>query len=661
MKRSATTAGFSHPTADAAHPHQLHSSVNKSHPPLDQVSLLVQTKSVIDKHRATVLKHANPERPNPERLPGPLPAPVGRKDLVDIHRNPENWWVTAKMDGMRFMMFITRRDCYLIDREFRFRKLRDGSWYCKEFAPEDSETLVDGELIWEDGGNQVGTVESLKFMVFDCLVWKGKNVVTEKVSLRLHYIQEMAAVCSANPKEREATRLPMFAKRMFPAGELPMLMSKLQIMPSQDGYLYQDDDSDDYTKRAATCTYSTLADGLVFMLEDADFHFKAKNSLLKWKLSHTVDVMTSVESAKASDKAGTLIVTTYYFGRDGQEVVAFADVPVEQPLWVNLVRKAREVIPGCSTVCVECAYLPQSQSWVVERGRPEKTSPNSQHTIQSTMKTIKENITHDALVEALDFSRPAVKANGTDEKKQQPPPQTQRVVIDKPIRIEPNSNARKHSLDAIVEKIKELVEEWKKEDTWELEGRIKGHISRSMFEEVLAKLSSDPSFSAKTHCVTRDLFFSGLRVTSGDKNEIIQKGRGQNVDIQVGDTPWALRIGLKNEVSVPRPADLELKAPDLVRIKERTSFTYASQGKACWAFDLTRVRQGSEYELKRQEDLAKQNNRELEWVYELEVEAMRVERLFKDSRTNVARSLLLKLLYYYLGIPNNSPLEFRLL
>jgi len=181
-----------------------------------------------------------------------------------------------------------------------------------------------------------------------------------------------------------------------------------------------------------------------------------------------------------------------------------------------------------------------------------------------------------------------------------------------------------------------------------------------MYEEVLVKLALDKQLSSKTVSSTRDLFYAGdLRVTTGDKNEVIRKGRGQNVDIQVGDTQWTLRVGLKNEVPAPRPSDLGLRSPELVRIKERTSFTYTSQGKACWAFDVTKVRQGSEFELKRQEDLASQNNRELEWEYEFEVEAMRVDRLLKDSRTNVARSLVLKLLYYYLGIPHTAPVELH--
>lgn len=669
-----------------------HSSVNKSYPPLDEVSLLLQGQDKINALRKAVLEHAFPKDPfsvqkaNQQRLPGPLPSAVGLRELGLIRKDPQCWWVTAKMDGMRFMMYITERGSYLIDREFRFRKLKEGDWYCRMFTGYDSvnrigfETLLDGELIWEDSGNGMGSVSSLKFMVFDCLVYKGRNVVNEKLSARLHEIQSMAQICSANIIAREKTRLPMFAKRMSPAGEVQSLMEKLYMMPSRDGYTYRDDDSEDYVHREATCSFRTLADGLVFMLEDADYHFKPKNSLIKWKLSHTIDLMTLVESAKHSGEIpGMLTVSTYYFAGASQEKLSFAEVPVEHSLWVSLVAKARETNPTCEAVCVECAYVASTRSWIVERGRPEKTYPNGANTIRSTLKTIEEDISHEVLLRWLDYSQPppaAVRNDVVEEKKQRPVPVALKPITRSepaPIRAEPvliqqhntkptrGTEQHKNSLDNVIEKIKDLIEEWKKAETWELEGRVKGRISKAMYEDVLVRLSSDKQLLNKTVTATRDLFYGDLRVTTGDKNEVIRKGRGQYVDIQIVDTQWALRIGLKNELFASKPSDLGMRAPELVRIKERTSFTYKSQGKACWAFDITRVRQGSESELKRQEDLARQNNRELEWVYELEVEAMRVDRLLLDSRTNIARSLVLKLLFYYLEIDHfKSPVELAL-
>jgi hypothetical protein len=318
------------------------------------------------------------------------------------------------MDGLRMMMYIAAAGAYLIDREFRFRKLKQGSFYHKMFASAKQETLLDGELIWDEQQN-------MKYMVFDCALWYGSSVVDSPLSQRLSCVRLMAQACHQDPVARDGTGLPMFAKRMVLASYTESLFQKMTQV--HDGYFYQDGDCGgneisfgEETAPVLGTRYTTTADGLVFMKEDAacGFHFRPSNSLLKWKLVHTVDIMARINSARQSDaNPATLLVETYHFGPRFEGVLKFKTVEVEGDMWQEiLAARAEHLAQGpahlkapqqarqegeeaeMATVCLECEWMPGAGSgegkWKVERGRPEKSKPNAERTILETIKVIDE-------------------------------------------------------------------------------------------------------------------------------------------------------------------------------------------------------------------------------------------------------------------------------
>lgn len=308
MKRKADEAGIG---GDEVGGDKAVSGITKSYPPLDSISFLVKKDAVTHKLRKQVINMAfNKDDAlwaDADRLPGPLPHPVYRKHIIKIQQEPDKYWVTVKMDGMRFMLWVTKRGCYLIDREFHFRKLSTGQFYIDKFCHKQGDTLLDGELIWEDhvqGGN-------MKYMVFDCVVWMGDSQIDHPLSVRLEKIQEMDRLCLAHPDLRDATMLPAFAKRMVGAKFTTDLFKRLEIMPSGDGYCYRDDNSDSAVQTGSPVTqFTTMADGLVFMREDDEcgYHFKPQGSLLKWKLIHTVDMMAHIKDARPSDVDGNVLM-----------------------------------------------------------------------------------------------------------------------------------------------------------------------------------------------------------------------------------------------------------------------------------------------------------------------------------------------------------------
>lgn len=670
------------------------SAINKFGPPLDTISRRIDAEEVCQRLRKEVIKlafgndHMGRDNAPYNRLPGPLPAPVFRKNLDSIQRDPENYWATVKLDGMRFMMYITIRGTYLIDREFRFRKLTYGSFYCKTLCSKLKDTLVDGELIWDKQGK-------MKYMMFDCLVYMGNSCVDHPLSQRLACVQELASVCFDKDEQRNKTNLPIYAKRMVKATNTLRLFSKMEKLA--DGYVYRDHDcagtevgfGDEEKNEKEGADYMTTADGLVFMREDAScgYHFKPRNSLLKWKLIHTVDVLAKMSTARvspASADGSVLVVDTFHYGDRFTGVVDFEAVEVKKEDWDRIVEERLAIIendrgPNATTgapkkkqkvadednhedtVCLECAFESHDQStglqdgkWVVERGRPEKTKPNAKRTIQQTLQVIEEGLNEAALRQVLGTKAPSGSSVA-------PPPRQSSSSSSQPPRAAPvsagggakASQAPKAPPDILLRMsesvfqmsfvLKDLIEDWKKDPDMELEGRIlqrKETVTKEMFDRIVAKLAKDPNY-AKHEVNTRDFFFdNGIRVTTGDVKEAIRKQSGNRCDMSLGGSSWALRISLKRESIIPIPEHFEDMTPTLVRVKRRIRFLY----KKKWAFDVTMVRQAkSESELNRQE--AQQNER---WTYELELEAMRVDANLKHSRTMLAQEMIMKLVFCYL-------------
>ncbi|KAL1225266.1 hypothetical protein V5N11_036186 [Cardamine amara subsp. amara] len=97
------------------------------------------------------------------------------------------YYATWKADGTRYMMLLTRDGCYLIDRNFRFRRvqMRFPCWQDKSDYKVHHNTLLDGEMVVDtfmDG--QRKWCQLRRFLVYDLAAINGHSLAERPFSER---------------------------------------------------------------------------------------------------------------------------------------------------------------------------------------------------------------------------------------------------------------------------------------------------------------------------------------------------------------------------------------------------------------------------------------------------------------------------------------------
>ncbi len=102
---------------------------------------------------------------------------------------PHRYWLTWKADGTRYMLFICRWGCYLIDRAFRVRRVQLRFPRTRPhdvppgvpFPPFHHNTLTDGEMV-VDHDKQAGTYRR-RYLIYDIMVVNGYCVIDRPFSV----------------------------------------------------------------------------------------------------------------------------------------------------------------------------------------------------------------------------------------------------------------------------------------------------------------------------------------------------------------------------------------------------------------------------------------------------------------------------------------------
>lgn len=348
-----------------------------SHPfDLDRVTKLVQKDTVKDKYQTLICRYLN-ENIKPDQLPGPQPASMDQGDVDRMVSNVNNYWVTVKMDGLRYMLLVTRADVYLIDRSFNFRKVKEGKWYREVLAANDKgDTLLDGEVVWNK--------EQMKYMAFDCVMFQGKNLSEASTGDRINAVNQIAQICASDPKKRDETNVPIFAKEMLPLKEI----EKFDANMTDAGNLYVYENKEAGVER-------TLADGLVFMLDNAKYMFYQNKSLLKWKKVDTIDVIADLSTATTMGER--VDVKLHYLTKDYTNKIPLDEdhgAECDITTWT----KIKEALKPSQPCIVECFFDQRKDRWIIERGRDDKVKPNAFRTVKGTIKLLENKVTRKRLV-----------------------------------------------------------------------------------------------------------------------------------------------------------------------------------------------------------------------------------------------------------------------
>lgn len=282
------------------------------------------------------------EKNNESSFPGAQPISLEKKNLETILNN--EYVAGAKLDGERFLLYTTYFDnknlTMLIDRTFTFYLVQQ-KWAHKNAF--EKHILIDGELTEE--GN---------YYVHDVCVVEGQNVMERDFKTRLQLFEVFLR--DKRWKTSEKNSFNIYLKRFYSISELNLLVETKQFQNSSDG--------------------------IVFYPVNEPVQKRTQFSLFKWKPKHTIDF--KIKNNKEEQITDLLTWD-----------------PKERKEYVYETVELLDEYPDGSIVEFD-VYL-DNEDIVFEpiKERTDKSTGNSQFTIDRTLFNVEENITLDFLLKTF--------------------------------------------------------------------------------------------------------------------------------------------------------------------------------------------------------------------------------------------------------------------
>ncbi len=292
-------------------------------------------------------------------FPGAQPVSFARQHVRALH--DEDYYVCEKSDGLRFLLYLSAPwgapAAFLIDRNYAVRAVPGLVLPGRDGAPQ-TETLVDGELVLEDGRPV--------FLIFDALLVGGRNVMGHDLNGRLKAVQNEVVGPAADVCDPMALRL----KKMWKPYAIAEILER-EIPAQKHGN-----------------------DGLIFTPVADPYAAGTCPRLLKWKPAemNTVDFLVHVNAG--APLAGERI--ELHVAGDGGRPRFFAFHAPSADV---------EALDGR---VVECRYTPEGWSFV--RERRDKRTGNHERVARAIVDSIADNVTAAELVSAIPAIRRAWKA-----------------------------------------------------------------------------------------------------------------------------------------------------------------------------------------------------------------------------------------------------------
>lgn len=320
------------------------------------------------------------------QFPGSHPVSLNKDNLQLIRRN--YYYATWKADGTRYMMLMTIDGVYLIDRSFNFRRVkmrfpcrpRKGFGSLGEKTKTHHYTLLDGEMVIDTHTRQPGSKkkQERRYLVYDLMVINQVSVIDRPFHERWSMIEKEVI----EPRNQERHSRNMLNDTCYYRYELePFKVRRkdfwfLSTVPK-------------LLKEFVPKQLSHDADGLIFQGWDDPYIPRTHHGLLKWKYPQMNSVDFLFEIHGHNDK----LLFLYDRGKKklmkGSKVV-FKDgaTTLHDPL----------VYSG---KIVECSWDFEEKVWVFMRVRTDKSTPNEFNTYMKVMRSIRDNITEEVLLNEM--------------------------------------------------------------------------------------------------------------------------------------------------------------------------------------------------------------------------------------------------------------------
>ncbi|CAK9277141.1 unnamed protein product [Sphagnum jensenii] len=300
-------------------------------------------------------------------FPGSQPVSLDRQNLQLLRQ--KYYYATWKADGTRYMMLITREGCYLIDRNFRFRRVQlrfpvKGSR--DTMAGTHHLTLLDGEMVIDkikDGEYK------RRYLIYDLMMLNQVSLA----KLQFHERWKMIEKEVYEPRQQEEAR----NQDIYDFQAEPFRVRRKNFyMLSTTGKLLHN----------FIPKLSHEADGLIFQGWEDPYVPRTHEGLLKWKYAH----MNSVDFVLKVSPTGT----QYY-------LMLMEKGRLKQLENARVVFPEEEDVASMAGKVIECSYSPETGTWNFMRIRHDKETPNAFHVFRKVMGSIQDNITDEVLLEEI--------------------------------------------------------------------------------------------------------------------------------------------------------------------------------------------------------------------------------------------------------------------
>ena len=297
------------------------------------------------------------------QFPGSHPVSLNKDNLQLLRQH--YYYTTWKADGTRYMMLITMDGCYLIDRNFSFRRVQM-RFPCRDQTHH--YTLLDGEMV----------IDSIK--------------KTDKKERR-YLIYDMMAINQVSVIE-----LPFYERWKLLEKEViePRNYERANVLQCRNPY-YRYDLEPFRVRRKDFWLLSTVnkvlelklsheSDGLIFQGWDDPYVPRTHEGLLKWKFANmnSVDFLFEVNG-------------------DNRQLLFLHERGRKRLMEGNRVAFEDGIDPSSySGKIIECSWDSEKDEWIFMRIRLDKSTPNDFNTYKKVVRSIRDNITKDILLNEIE-------------------------------------------------------------------------------------------------------------------------------------------------------------------------------------------------------------------------------------------------------------------
>ncbi|GFZ02233.1 mRNA capping enzyme family protein [Actinidia rufa] len=371
------------------------------------------------------------------QFPGSHPVSLNRANLQLLRQR--YYYATWKADGTRYMMLITMDGCYLVDRNFNFRRVQM-RFPCKStndvriniICFQEAEkthhfTLLDGEMIIDTLPDS--QKQERRYLIYDMMAinqvslverpfnerWKmlEKEVIEPRNHERQHIYQ------SRNPYYRyDLEPFRVRRKDFWLLSTVTKLLKEFipRLSHEADGLIFQvlynamislrvsevsDASSNIFSSRKSIFglrfTFSVsensslleILSSSVFQGWDDPYVPRTHEGLLKWKYAemNSVDFLFEYHEELRND-------------RDGFGLSQPTNVLIH--ICLNIMHTGNNSDPeSYSRKIIECSWGSEEDVWKFMRIRTDKATPNDINTYKKVMRSIRDNITEDVLLNEI--------------------------------------------------------------------------------------------------------------------------------------------------------------------------------------------------------------------------------------------------------------------